>query len=93
MNLKEKLQKHKPPKLSLIKLLRNSRDFMERGINSIFNGKRLLRTQEREMSSSTRQVRTMQEPKTISIRKSQILMTTKLSFRENKITTRSLMDL
>ena len=40
-----------------------------------------------------RQVRIMLEPKTILIKRSQILMITKQNFKENKITTKNLREL
>jgi hypothetical protein len=93
MNLKKKLPRPKLPRSSLTRLLRSSRDSTLRGINFISNGRKLSKTLERETSSSMRLVRTMPEPRTIWIKRRQILMIIRLSFRESRITTLFLMEI
>jgi len=88
-NLKEKLPKLKPPKSSLIRPLKSSRDSIQRDISSTFNGKRLSRTPEREMSSLMRLVRTTLEQRITSRRRRLILRTTRTSFKESKTITPS----
>jgi len=68
-SLKEKLQKLKQLRLSLTKLLKNSNVFILKDISFIYNGRKPLKTQEREMSLSMKLVRTTPEPKTISTRR------------------------
>ena len=83
-NLKKKLLRLKLLKLSLIKPLKNLKDCTLRDISFIFNGKKLLKTLEREMNLSMRLVRIMQEPKTTLIRRSLTWMIIRQSWRESK---------
>lgn len=85
VSLNRKLLKPRLLKLSWTKLLKSLRDCTQRDINSTSNGKRLLRTQEREMSSLMRLVRIMLVPRTILIRRRLTWRTIKTSSKERKI--------
>jgi len=86
VSLNRKLLKPKLLKLSWTKLLKSLRDCTQRDINFTFNGKRLLRTQEREMSSLMRLVRIMLVPRTILTRRKLTWRIIKTSSKERKIT-------
>lgn len=86
MNWRKRSLRLKLLRLNSTKLPKNLRDFIQKDINFISNGKRPLRTPEREMSLSMRQVKIMLEPKIISIRRRLISMITKINFKESKIT-------